>query len=113
MSDTPRTEAFIATCGDYEKWPDYRYRLHNFARSLERENDALQEEVSLCHGTLESRDRNISTLMEGNAALKAEVAHLNGRLADEILLRQEKEAEVERLRRVLFFAEVDQQMEKE
>lgn len=43
---------------------------------LRNENAALKEELGLCHGTLESRDRNVSSLMEQNAALKEEAERL-------------------------------------
>lgn len=41
---TPRTEAFIDSCGDYEQWVSYRERLHAFARTLELETIALKKE---------------------------------------------------------------------
>ena len=42
-NDTPRTEAMIDSCGDYEKAYHYRGRFAEFARSLERENAKLRE----------------------------------------------------------------------
>lgn len=36
-SDTPRTDAMIDSCGDYEKAYHYRGRFAEFARSLERD----------------------------------------------------------------------------
>lgn len=42
---TPRTDEFIDSCGDYEKWNSYRDRLHGFTRSLELETIALKEEL--------------------------------------------------------------------
>lgn len=37
MSDTPRTDKMIDSCGDYEKPHAYIKRLHEFAKGLERE----------------------------------------------------------------------------
>jgi bisphosphoglycerate-dependent phosphoglycerate mutase len=41
-------------------------------QSRQPEIDALKEEVSLCHGTLESRERNIESVLAESARLKAE-----------------------------------------
>lgn len=45
MGATPRTEAMIDSCGDYEKAWHYRGRFADFARQLERENAALQRDA--------------------------------------------------------------------
>lgn len=43
-SDTPRTEAMIDSCGDYEKAYQWRGRFAEFARGLERELAASRSE---------------------------------------------------------------------
>ena len=68
MSETPRTEAFIDSCGDYEKWVNYRDRLHEFARNLERELIACNAEWN------ERYQRMLATEKE----LRAEIRSLRG-----------------------------------
>lgn len=68
---------------EFEKWADEnlmyggdRWAAFQGYQMRQPEIDALTEEVALCHGTLDSRTRNIETLMKENAALQAEVGKL-------------------------------------
>jgi uncharacterized coiled-coil DUF342 family protein len=80
---TPRTEKFIDSCGDYEKWRSYRDRLHEFARSLEieiiklcAERDASRSEIdALKMELIELRSELVKSGME-RLALMDEVANL-------------------------------------
>ena len=45
-TDTPRTNAFEETCGDYEKPYVYTQRLAAFTRGLERELAETKKEIS-------------------------------------------------------------------
>lgn len=69
---------------EFEKWDEENDKLNLPVpmrilaawNARQPEIDALTEEVALCHGTLDSRTRNIETLMKENVALKAEVDRL-------------------------------------
>ena len=60
MSDTPRTDAFENTCGDYEKAHNYARRLAEFTRAMERELNVAHKligelRVAQARNTLEDK----------------------------------------------------------
>jgi hypothetical protein len=54
MSDTPRTEAMIDSCGDYEKAYHYNGRFANFTRALKRQLAEAHAEIERMRPVVEA-----------------------------------------------------------
>ena len=71
-TETPRTDAFEDTCGDYEKPFAYARRLAAFTRTLERELIGAQAELEAITEAIGTRDGHSS--VPHVIALKATIA---------------------------------------